>query len=272
MSVRVRDVLAREFESLRHEPTQKRIRGTLGGRTVVDSQRAVLVWEPRRIVPVYAVPAEDIEAEVVPAAETAPADAVVAPLLGDVPVLDPTVPFAVHTAGGEALEVVAGDRRAGAFRLDDDGALGGYVALDFAAFDAWYEEDELNVGHPRDPFHRIDVVPSSRHLRVERDGRLLAESRAPFLLFEPPLPVRYYLAPEDVVPGALTPSDTVTYCAYKGRASYWSAGDEDVAWTYREPLHDAIAVKGRIAFFNERVDLVVDGAPLERPVTPWSRR
>ena len=102
---------------------------------------------------------------------------------------------------------------------------------------------------------------------------VIADSTAPYLLFEPPLPVRYYLPVEDVRTELLQPSDTTTFCAYKGEASYWStAGQPDVAWTYRGPLREAAEIAGRIAFFNERVDLVVDGAPVERPVTPWSPR
>jgi len=145
------------------------------------------------------------------------------------------------------------------------------VILDFRAFDAWYEEDERNVGHPRDPFHRIDVVQSSRHVRVEADGAVLAESTTPYVLFETYLPARFYLPAEDVRMDLLTPSDTRTRCAYKGEASYWALGGAgDVAWTYREPLREAAEVRDRIAFFNERVDVVVDGQRLERPVTPWS--
>jgi uncharacterized protein (DUF427 family) len=92
-------------------------------------------------------------------------------------------------------------------------------------------------------------------------------------LFEPPLPVRYYLPPEDVRRDLLRPSDTKTVCAYKGQASYWShEGEHDLVWSYPEPLREAAEVTDRLAFFNERVDIVVDGARLERPVTPWSPR
>ena len=96
------------------------------------------------------------------------------------------------------------------------------MILDFTAFDAWYEEDELNVAHPRDPFHRVDVLPSSRQVRLELDGQVLAESSRPMLLFETMLPTRYYLPREDVT-AELTPTSTHTCCAYKGQASYWSA-------------------------------------------------
>ena len=147
------------------------------------------------------------------------------------------------------------------------------MLLQFEAFDAWYEEDERNVAHPRDPFHRIDTLHSSRHVLVELDGVTLAESTRPCLLFEPPLPVRCYLPREDVRTDLLTPSDTRTACAYKGRASYLSAaGADDVAWFYPEPLREAAEVAGRIAFFDERADVVIDGERRERPVTPWSRR
>ena len=279
MSVRMRDALMSGLGELRHEPTAKRIRALLGGVPVVDSTRAVLVWEPRRIVPCYAVPVQDLHATLAPATAATSGDP------GDVghrmpdlsrrPVLDPSVAFAVHTADGEPVDVrTDGPTRPGAgFRLADPD-LAGYVELDFAAFDAWYEEDEPNVAHPRDPFHRIDVLPSSRHVRVERDGAVLAESSRPTMLFETMLPPRCYLPRADVRPD-LRPSPTRTNCAYKGQASYWSCAVggqvvDDLAWTYEQPLHDAAQVRGLIAFFDERVDVVVDGRRNERPITPWS--
>ena len=276
MSTRLRDLMMGELGALRHEPTEKRIRGTLGGITVVDSTSALLVWEPKRVVPTYAVPAADVAAELVASEdridEPAGIPAMGAPQLGDRPVLDPSIPFAVHTTTGQPLTARAGGAEAAAFRPSDP-ALDGYVLLEFEAFDAWYEEDERNVAHPRDPFHRIDIVHSSRHVLVEVDGVTLAESTRPCLLFEPPLPVRCYLPREDVRTDLLVPSDTRTACAYKGRASYLStATADDVAWYYPEPLREAAEVTGRIAFFNERTDVVIDGERRERPITPWSRR
>ncbi|HKV20225.1 MAG TPA: DUF427 domain-containing protein, partial [Mycobacterium sp.] len=125
--------------------------------------------------------------------------------------------------------------------------------------------------HPHDPFGRIDVLRSSRHVRVEHDGTLLAESSRPSLLFETLLPVRFYLPRDDVV-ADLEPSDAVSYCAYKGRASYLSVrgGPHDIAWTYPEPLHDAGPVRDLVCFFDEKVDVIVDGRRRQRPVTPWS--
>ena len=273
MSVRVRDLLNSELGELRYEPTEKRIRAVIGDDTVVDSIRARLVWEPGRVVPSYAVPAEDVHAELAAAPDgvaPVPADL---PRLGDRPILDPRIPFAVHIADGEPVTIRARDGREAAGFRPRDAALDGYVVLDFGAFDAWYEEDERNVAHPRDPFHRIDIVHSSRHVRVELEAETLAESTRPYLLFETQLPAWYYLPPADVRTDLLTPSATRTACAYKGEASYWALGEVgDVAWTYRAPLRDAAEVTDRIAFFNEVVDLFVDGARLERPVTPWSRR
>ena len=277
MSVRLRDVVMAQLDTLRHEPTDKRIRATIGDRTVVDSTRALLVWEPKRVVPTYAVPLEDVAGQIDAAAPTETAGpqgvpAAGASHLGERMVYDPSVPFSAHTTDGEVMRVRArgSDRVADAFRPADRD-LADYVLLDFAAFDAWYEEDERNVAHPRDPFHRVDILHSSRHVRVEVGGTVLAESTAPYLLFEPPLPVRYYFAADDVRTDLFVPSDHLTYCAYKGEASYWSVGDEQhLAWCYRHPLRDASEVVDRIAFFNERVDLVVDGVRPERPITPWS--
>ncbi|MGD0241264.1 MAG: DUF427 domain-containing protein [Streptosporangiaceae bacterium] len=279
MSIQVRELLASGFSQLRHEPTAKRIRAVLGGETVVDSTRALLVWEPRRVVPSYAVPAEDIHGDLGPAgpAGTAPGDdvGVALPDVSDRPVLDPRIPFSVHSTDGEAADLRAADQeRPGAGFRPDDKDLAGMVILDFGAFDAWYEEDELNVAHPRDPFHRIDVLPSSRQVRLELDGEVLADSSRPVLLFETMLPTRYYLPRGDVT-AELVASGTRTWCAYKGQASYFSvrAGGRvvpDIAWSYPDPRHDATQVRDLIAFFDERIDVTLDGERLPRPITPWS--
>lgn len=279
MSTQMQGLLADGLGQLRHEPTAKRIRAVLGGVTVLDSTRAVLVWEPRRIVPSYAVPVDDVAGVVVPAgaviAGAADGAGVHVPDVSRLPVLSPADPFAMHTADGHAADVRAGGQnRPGAGFCPADPDLAGYVVLDFGAFESWYEEDELNVAHPRDPFHRIDTLPSSRHVSLELDGQVLAGSSRPTLLFETMLPTRYYLPREDIL-AALAPSSTRTYCAYKGQASYWSATVDgrvlhDIAWTYEEPLNDAARVRGLIAFFSERIDLVLDGQRLDRPITPWS--
>jgi uncharacterized protein (DUF427 family) len=278
MSTQVRELLAGGLGQLRHEPIAKRIRAELGGETVLDSTRAVLVWEPRRVVPSYAVPATDLRADLAPGGPAGQADSGTGKPLPDLssrPVLDPSIPFTVHSTPGEVADLTAaGQRRAGAGFRPADPDLAGLVVLDFRAFDAWYEEDEQNVGHPRDPYHRIDVVPSSRRVRMELDGQVLADSSRPALLFEAMLPTRYYLPRADVT-AELIPSATRTWCAYKGQASYFSvvvggATVPDLAWTYPDPRHDAGPARDLIAFFDERVDVVLDGERRARPVTPWS--
>ncbi len=273
MAVRVAGQLLAALGELRYEPTAKRVRAVLGDEPVVDSTRAVLVWEPQRVVPQYAVPVEDVLAELLPGQPGDGAASGELVRLGtDGPfVLTPAVPFGVHSSDGDVLTVRAagGQRASAAFRLADPD-LAGHVVLDFAAFDRWFEEEEPILAHPRDPFTRIDVRRSARHVRIEHDGRILAESSRPRLLFETHLPVRFYLPPEDVRADLLLPSRTVTACAYKGEASYWSfeANGErvdDLAWTYEEPLPDCAALAGLIAFFDDLVDVTVDGERRARP-------
>jgi uncharacterized protein (DUF427 family) len=253
----MQDLLARARSQLRHEPIERRVRANLGVETVVDSTRAILVWEPRRVVPSYAVPVEDIRAEL------SDAPAANGEATG---VLHPGIPFGVHTAAGEPVTV--DDRRGAGFRLAD-ADLAGYVALDFAAFDDWFEEDERIAGHPRDPFHRVDVRRSARPVRIELDGEVVAETTRARLLFETSLPLRFYLPREDVRV-ELHASSVRTYCPYKGEASYWSvdAGGrrhEDLAWSYEQPLPDVGAITGLVAFWDDRVDVSLDGERRERP-------
>jgi uncharacterized protein (DUF427 family) len=277
VAVELGGVLFGQLGGLRYQPTPKRVRALVGDDPVVDSTRAVLLWEPRRIVPAYAVPAGDISAELVPAPPSAEAAAAL-DALGTRRVLSPGH-FRTHTADGDELTVraAAGEREAAAFRLADPD-LEGYVELDFDAFDQWLEEDEPIVSHPRDPFHRVDVRRSSRSVVVEHEGTVLAESTRTRRLFETSLPARTYFPAEDVRLDLLLASDTQTACAYKGRtSSYWALDwpdgrRVDVAWSYEHPLPDAVEVTGLVAFFDERVDVVVDGERRERPITPWSLR
>jgi uncharacterized protein (DUF427 family) len=255
MSTRMQHLLGRALRELRHHPTERRVRAKLGETTVVDTTRAMLVWEPRRICPSYAVPVEDVRVDL-PAAP---------PAEGDVPgLLHPGIPFAVHTAPGEPVSV---EDRVGAGFLIADEDLAGYVVLDFGAFE-WFEEDEPIAGHPRDPFHRIDVRQTSRPVRVELEGEVLAESTRTRLLFETNLPTRFYLPREDMRV-ALEPSTRRSYCPYKGQASYWSIElgrrYENLGWTYEQPLPDMTAITGLVAFWDEVVDVYVDGERRARP-------
>jgi uncharacterized protein (DUF427 family) len=149
------------------------------------------------------------------------------------------------------------------------------IRLDWDSMDGWFEEDEEVYTHPRDPYTRVDILPTSRHVRVELDGVVLTDSTNGRALFETGLPPRWYVPKVDVRMDLLVPTDTATHCPYKGQAQYWAArvGDrleEDLAWSYRTPLPESQKIAGLVAFYNERVDLFIDGKLQDRPVTKFS--
>jgi uncharacterized protein (DUF427 family) len=248
-----------------------RLRAFLDGDLALDSPRGVLVWEPRRIVPVYAVPEDDLLVGVEPTdPPPEPPDlASLAPMLGP-------DSFEPHTTPGTSVDLVAAGRRVtGAGFRPDDPDLAGLVVLDFVAFDRWLAEDEELVGHAHDPFKRIDVLRCHRRVEVSLGDTVLASTGDALLLLETHLPVRYYVPADDVASSVLSPSETRSTCAYKGVATYLSTADgrpegHDIGWTYPHPLDDARRVRDHVAFWNERTDLRVDGELQRRPVTPWS--
>lgn len=277
MATKLSGVILGTFPQLRYEPTPKRVRASLGGNAVVDTHHAYLVWEPRRVTPIFAVPEGELLAAI---AEPDQRDADVPEfgfkMVRDAPpLLDPRTGFGKHTAPGEEFDVVTATATAprGAFRPDDPD-LAGYVILDFGAFN-WLEDDEEIIGHPRDPFHRVDIRASSVKVEVALDGVTLASTNAAQLLYETLLPVRYYIPPADVRLDLMEESPKRTVCPYKGEARYWTyPGPESgtsVAWSYDRRYRDAAQIHGLVSFFNERVDLTVDGVLQARPVTPWSR-
>lgn len=251
MANKISDSLQALSRELRYEPTSKRVRALLGQAVVLDSRRAVIVWEPRRVVPCYAVPADDVVGVLSPAAPAA-RDA------DSPPVLHPGIPFSRHSTPGAALDVSAGGSTAAgaAFRFNDPD-LEGYVAFDSDAFD-WQEEDDPVQSHPRDPFHRVDIRHSSRHIRVNAGAGVLAESATPLMVFETGMAERIYLPPTDVNWDLLAPTDSATLCPYKGTASYWKLAngpDGDVAWSYQNPLPEAGELAGYVCFYDNLVDV-----------------
>ena len=242
------------------EPSPRWVRVRLGPELVADSRRALLHVQygpsdlPRTFLPTYYVPADDV----VPGTLVDPVED------------DGLTVWAVET-GGRRVEGAAWAHRAPPPPLD---ALAGLVTFSWTDGLTWFEEDEQLMAHARDPHKRVDVVPSSRDVRVELDGELLAASRRPLVLFETTAPTRFYLPPDDVR-ADLVPSATTSICPYKGFASYWSVrvGErlvEDVAWSYPSPIPENPRIAGLICFRNEWVDLTVDGELQPRPVTPWS--
>jgi len=238
------------------EPTPKRVRVVAGGEVIADSRRAMLLHESGH-QPVYYFPPSDVRADVLEPSDRHTR----CPRKGE-------ASYYTIRAGSETIE--AGAWYYPEVLADAPAQLAGLIAFYFDRMERWLEEDEEIFGHPRDPYHRIDLRRTSRRVRVSLDGQLLAESERAVALFESNLPTRWYLPPEDVV-AELSPSDTVTYCPYKGRAAYYSVGGErDLVWYYPEPLPEAAGVAGLVCFYNERVDLELDGEPAERPASPWS--
>ena len=112
--------------------------------------------------------------------------------------------------------------------------------------------------------HQITITPSTHHVEVKVDGVTVAESDRPVLLDETGLPTRYYLPREDVHHELLTRTEHHSTCPFKGEASYWSvtangATHDNLVWSYETPIPDAEGITGLMAFYNDRVELVVDG-------------
>jgi uncharacterized protein (DUF427 family) len=205
------------------EPWPRRMRGVLGGRTVVDSRRAVMFWQTGAFPELY-YPRADIRADLLDSRQLSPAPA----------------------AGGQ------------------DGDLADYVRVEFGAMDRWFEEDDPVYAHTRDPYHRVDVRASSRHVTVRHGDRVIADSVRPKLLFETGNPVRYYLPFADVDLALLTLSDTVSECPYKGDGQHWhltAAGERiaDAAWSLPHPLPESFPAAGHICFYPAKVHIEADG-------------
>lgn len=215
----------------RVEPAPRRIRGYRGAERVFDTTAARYVWEVP-YYPQYYIPRSDVRADV---------------LRDGLP----------------------------GMRVHDEGDVAGLVRFRWDTLE-WFEEDEPIYGHPRNPYVRVDALRSHRHVTVALAGATLAETDCPVLLFETGLPTRYYIDRTDVAFEHLEPSDTQTLCPYKGVTSgYWSVrvGDTlttDLAWTYETPLLSVASIANMIAFYNEKVDITIDGVQLARPTTHFS--
>jgi uncharacterized protein (DUF427 family) len=241
------------------EPFPRRIRGRYAGETVVDSRRARLLHESG-LLPILYFPEDEVRMDLLE-----PSDFVThCPWKGD----------ARHhtlTVGDRVAENAAWSYPE---PTEDAPDIAGHVSFYFGSLDEWLEEDEPLLLHVRDPYTRTDVLDTSRSVRVEVAGETVAETTRARVLYETGLPPRWYFPPEDVRTDLLVPSETQSTCAYKGVASYHSihvngTEEADAVWYYPEPLRDAERVRDRLCFFNERVDLYVDGELQERPDSPW---
>jgi uncharacterized protein (DUF427 family) len=251
-------VMSETKERVRIEDGPKRVRTYLGGELIADTKRLKLVWEAP-YYPSYYFPREDVRMEL----------------------LTPNGHTQHWPSRGDARKftVKAGDREVvdAAWQYPESPVeeLRDLIRFDWDAMDGWFEEDEEVFVHPHDPYKRIDILHSSRHVEVEVNGVKIADTHRPTLLFETSLPARYYMPKLDVRMDLLTPTDTVTGCAYKGFAKYWSvdAGGKtfkDLAWSYKTPFPENAKIAGLVAFYNERADFILDGERQVRPKTKFS--
>jgi uncharacterized protein (DUF427 family) len=249
-------------ETNRVEPAPRRVRATLGGEQIFDTTRARYVWE-WPYYPQYYIPVGDIDLR---------------------SLVDER--HEQHLRQGAAARHglrAGGQDRPGTVRVFGDDAIDGLTGtarFDWDALDAWYEEDEQVFVHPRNPYVRVDALRSHRRVRASLEGVTLAESSSPVLVFETGLPTRYYFDRTDVAFEHLVPADTQTACPYKGVTSaYWSVrtgdtvrdGHQDLAWSYNFPTRQILPIAGLVAFYNEMIDIDLDGVRLARARTHFSR-
>ncbi|EXJ95771.1 hypothetical protein A1O1_00895 [Capronia coronata CBS 617.96] len=238
--------------------TTKRVRGVLNGKYIFDTTAAKLVWE-HKFFPQYWIPKSDF-------LQTAT-------FTDHLPTSGSGTQWSTST-----LSVVGNSKSVQTLIVPDsfNSELAGLVKIEFKALDAWYEEQAPVLYHPKDPFHRVDILPSGRHLRVELDGVVLADTGSEggvMSLWETNFPGRWYLPPTAVNWEYLVPSDTHTGCPYKGEASYYHAvvkGKEvkDVVWWYKNPTLESGLIAGMLCFYPDKVDTWVDGTAIEKVGMP----
>lgn len=242
---------------VRIEPNPRRLRAVVDGLVILDTVNSYFVWEVP-YYPAWYLPAEAVDAELVANGETL---------------------HSKSRGDGTRYDLVIGDRtltNAAWRHLDSPvGELRELIRIEWDAVDAWFEEDVEVFVHPRSPAVRVDTLASSRHVQVSVDGELVADSLRPTVLYETGLPPRYYLPKTDVRMDLLTSTDSVSACPYKGWAEYWNVTvgatvHEDIAWGYRTPLPESAGVAGLVCFYNEKVDLRIDGELVERPRTKFA--
>jgi uncharacterized protein (DUF427 family) len=249
---------ARLKDGVHIELSPRRVRTYFGGKLVADSERVLLVWETRR-PPAYWFPIADVHME----------------LLTQKPDSAKSDSGLVHWRLQVRDRIAENAARAYAHPVGDLAPLQDHLTFYWNEMEAWFEEDQEVFVHPRDPYTRVDVVESSRHIRIEIEGQVVAETRRPRLLYETGLPTRYYIPKQDVRMDLLEPTDSTTRCPYKGIATYWSfqAGDKsfkDVVWSYPAPIPECTKIENLLSFYNERVDIYLDGRIQERPRSPFS--
>ncbi len=247
---------------VRVEPSPRRVRAVIGGETIADSTRMSLLHEANHL-PVYYFPLEDVRLDLMAKTDTSTH----CPYKGD-------ASYRSLTLGGRNVDDILWSYET---PFDEVPELAGLAAFYWRKVDRWYEEDEEIFVHARDPYKRIDAIPSSRKVRVVLGGETVAQTTKAHFLFETRLPVRYYIPREDVRMDLLAPTDSATRCPYKGEAVYWSAAiggrsHEDIVWSYPDPIPECPKIRDLMCFYNENVDAIfVDGVEVGKPKTKWSK-
>jgi len=234
------------------EQGHKRVRMSFGGETIADTTHPMMVWV-KPYSPVYYFPVDDVRTDLLTESGESRS-----------PSRGPATRYTIAAGGRSAIDAAWEHRQSPMEEIRD------HIAFEWDAMDHWFEEDEEIYVHARNPYTRIDALPSSRHIRIEIDGVVVAESTRPTLLFETGLPVRYYLPRTDVQAELLRPSATITRCPYKGTASYHSVEvngtlHEDIVWTYPFPARESLPIAGLLAFYNEKANIYVDSELQEWP-------
>jgi uncharacterized protein (DUF427 family) len=243
------------------EPNHRRVRALVDGVVIADTIGSIYLFETGHL-PVYYIPKQDIRFDLLEHTDRSTH----CPYKGD----------------AEYWSIVVGERRVEnavwGYPSPIEGApdLSEYVAFYWNKVDNWFEEDEEVFVHARDPYKRVDAIRSSRHVEIRLNGETVADTTRPVLLFETSLPTRYYIPKLDVRLDLLRPSMRSTACPYKGTASYFSVAVpgaeivENIAWVYPTPIPQLPTIENHLCFFNEHVDVIVDGVLQDRPTTKWS--
>jgi uncharacterized protein (DUF427 family) len=242
-------------------PSPKRIRVKVGDLFVADSIEAMLMFESDHL-PVYYFPIKDVREEFLMGSSTRT----------DSPFKGLATHYSMNTgvtlvedAAWRYLEPVPG--------CPD---IAGYIAFYWNKMNHWYEEDEEIFVHARDPYRRIDTLPSSRRVQVYVDGEMVADTRRATFLFETGLTTRYYMPIADTRLEHFSASRYISRCPYKGIASYYDLTikgkkHENIVWYYPDPVHEAARIKGLVAFYDEFVDrILIDGVEQPKPQTASS--
>lgn len=228
------------------EPIPRRVRGAVDGTTIVDSDGAMLLHETGTMVTVY-FPIDDVGSKYF----TKTDKSTHCPFKGDASY------WSLNIDGHRRENVMWGYEDP----IQTAPWLKGYVAFYWNAMDSWFDEDTEVFGHFRDPYHRVDVRPSSRQVTVNIGGETVADSASALVVSETGMPNRYYIPASDVETGLFAATDSSTHCPYKGQAEYRALISDpagaDAAWIYSEPFDESARLADHWAFYDNAAEITL---------------